>query len=179
MTKLIFALILILFFSGCVIFENTPVDTPPDKISLELGCANEGEQMREYDKYLPNFCCEGLDPMLGGYNPNDCNQFFIGDISTCSDCGNGICESENQENNCTCPEDCTGEEKPCIQDFQPINVDEGEVCCHGLVPRKAGYFDENCGWEETATSKVRCLACGNNYCDNYTENKCNCPEDCG
>ena len=68
-------------------------------------CANAGEQMRYYDTYLPNSCCEELDPMLT-YNPTDCHEPFIGDIQTCSDCGNGICESENQENDCSCPVDC-------------------------------------------------------------------------
>ena len=177
MRLLILILILLFFISGCIISENK-VSNENSLVQKDLGCAEKGEKMRPYDDYFPGECCEGLDPVMGGYNPDDCHEPFIGDIYTCSDCGNGVCETEYHENVCSCPEDCTGEEKPCIQDFQSINVDEGEVCCYGLVPRKAGYFDENCGWEETAVSTIRCLACGDNYCAT-AENKCNCPEDCG
>ncbi len=55
-------------------------------------------------------CCKGLSGMVDGCMENDCNcqqpLFAPGGLVICSHCGNGLCDKNNNENHCNCPEDC-------------------------------------------------------------------------
>jgi hypothetical protein len=72
-------------------------------------CANEGDKVRESGAGFPTKCCSNLKPMYG-YAREDCSLPGIeGDIGKCSNCGNDICETKNNENKCNCPEDCSAQ----------------------------------------------------------------------
>ena len=69
-------------------------------------CAKEGERVRAAGTSFPVSCCSNLKAMLG-YAQEDCNApGLTGDIGVCSNCGNGNCETQNNENKCNCPDDC-------------------------------------------------------------------------
>lgn len=73
----------------------------------EFTCGNEGQIVGAAK--LPTTCCEGLK-RISGSDINDfdenCNLISVGGLQICSNCGNNICEPENWENKCNCPEDC-------------------------------------------------------------------------
>lgn len=77
-----------------------------NNIESSLPCAKEGERVRASGAGFPKNCCSNLKAMYG-YKQEDCNTPEIpGDIGICSNCGNNICEAQNNENKCNCPEDC-------------------------------------------------------------------------
>ena len=52
-------------------------------------------------------CCSGLKGMAKLKWQGECIKYPPpGAGATCSDCGNGICDQQNNENECNCPEDC-------------------------------------------------------------------------
>lgn len=55
-------------------------------------------------------CCEGLSEMWNTCAEDDCacqHSFSaLGGLGVCSDCGNSICDRNNNENYCNCPNDC-------------------------------------------------------------------------
>jgi len=82
-----------------VVNEVKIVKASPD----ETDCGKEGETQP------PEVCCQGLKA-LSAYSVDkngNCEPAFTG-LQVCSNCGNGICESEHLsiESKCNCPEDC-------------------------------------------------------------------------
>jgi len=70
-------------------------------------CAREGERTGACVGCIQK-CCKGLEEMnLQAYN-DECVWVPPppGFGATCSNCGNGICDIQNNENKCACPEDC-------------------------------------------------------------------------
>lgn len=55
-------------------------------------------------------CCKGLSEMWNTCEEDDCgcqHSFPVtGGLGICSNCGNGICDKDNNENHCNCPDDC-------------------------------------------------------------------------
>ncbi len=66
---------------------------------VEMACREGGQPIGM------SSCCEGLT-MIDNYEVDENGecQLLIGGYSTCSDCGNSVCEE--WENYCSCPEDC-------------------------------------------------------------------------
>lgn len=69
-------------------------------------CGTEGMSIPT----MAESCCEGFSEMWNTCPENDCeceNSYpSLGGLGICSNCGNGICERNNNENHCNCPEDC-------------------------------------------------------------------------
>ena len=176
MKKLQIALLLglIIVFAGCSV-DSIEKDNSESESSSQ--CAAEGERMRADGAGFPTECCEGLSPILKNRPcPDDQQYADIGDIFTCVACGNGVCDTKLGENKCNCPNDCTGSEKPCVEYYQV--PEEDDICCDGMKPTEIGAFNEDCSKNPALTYKTVCLYCGNGFCDEKTEDKCNCPEDC-
>ena len=67
-------------------------------------CAKEGESVGSCVGCKK--CCQGLQPMdYLKYNSECVNSPMPGG-GVCSNCGNGICDEKNNEDECNCPEDC-------------------------------------------------------------------------
>lgn len=93
------------------------VETKPT--SVESFCAKAGERsVSNFDmtkgKTNPNIdkkdCCSGLKNIAdkqptANNNQNICGQVLGKSYDLCSPCGNGICDSQ-YEDQCNCPEDC-------------------------------------------------------------------------
>jgi len=152
-----------------------------DNVQSSLSCAKEGERVRASGAGFPEKCCSNLKAMYG-YAQEDCNApGLTGDNGTCSNCGNGICETQNNENKCNCSEDCKGEEAPCIDYFQNITDESKQVCCGKFKPLKIALYQNDCSIVPNSSPvEIKCMNCGDGHCDQgvYLENKCNCPEDC-
>lgn len=70
-------------------------------------CANEGGSAGTLNS--PEFCCSGLKLMegwSGGYDGDCALTPTSTDTKICSNCGNLVCDINNGENKCNCPEDC-------------------------------------------------------------------------
>ncbi|MBN1386421.1 hypothetical protein JW968_05615 [Candidatus Woesearchaeota archaeon] len=168
----IFILLMISIISiGAFVIRNKP--------SVK-SCSSEGNTIP-----IPNeICCNGLKPIngQGGYQGECPGPISIGGLSICAPCGNGVCNTEHEENKCNCPEDCTGEEKPCIRDYQTVDLDNSESCCPGLKAIKIAHYEKDCSVTPSTigASRMACFKCGDGNCDGgvYLENDCNCPEDC-
>lgn len=161
-------------------------------------CVGEGESYNHVDTHNLS-CCPGLTGIVADEVPlevageefrDDANErgcvnigsFHSSATLTCMDCGNGECEEP--ENRCNCPEDCSNENETCAEEGEYINPSPGfnpdypDECCEGLTPTGA-YDPETCE-QLIGTPYAKCIACGDGICENSTtENKCNCPEDCG
>ena len=76
----------------------------------DLGCAAESETVGPAG--MPKLCCEGLTSMggfRGGYQ-GECDVLPPPTgINTCSNCGDGYCDTYNGENKCNCSQDCQKE----------------------------------------------------------------------
>jgi len=69
-------------------------------------CAREGESIGTCAGCIGK-CCQGLKPMVNlKYNDKCVDLPAPGSSGVCSNCGNGICDGENNEDECNCPEDC-------------------------------------------------------------------------
>ena len=96
-------------------------------ICVDTGCVKDGGSfsgaVRDAD-HMANKCCIGLKRVTASkYYDENCNidnLLWGGSMSTCSDCGNGICES--WENRCNCSEDC--EEESNTSDWQTYRNEE-------------------------------------------------------
>ena len=147
-----------------------------------LSCAKEGQQMRDDgpNGYFSPRCCEGLNPMYNvGFKGNCSAPSLPGDIAICSNCGNGICNSETNEDKCNCPEDCAAKLE-CVGEGETFGgwTAELDYCCEGLNSTYQGYFagdDGKC--IVGADFESMCTKCGNGVCGSG-ENKCNCYADC-
>jgi hypothetical protein len=145
----------------------------------DLSCAKEGEEI-SHD--IQNFdeCCTGLSEIRNYEIENDKCLITLG-VTTCSNCGNGVCGLG--ENKCNCPEDCNSE---CVKKGEYVDTfsKDSFECCSGLVKISASPpMDKDCnpiipegstGYEPGWT----CLPCGDGICEKEIENTCNCPEDC-
>lgn len=122
-TKFVILIILIISISIGAVYiyslKNTEVSinkTPEleenDKISLSknleqpIQCAQEGESIGTCVNCMPK-CCENLNPMPNLKYDGVCTNLPApGSGATCSACGNNICDTQNNEDECNCPEDC-------------------------------------------------------------------------
>jgi hypothetical protein len=105
-------------------------------------------------------CCEELG--LPYVSKNIGEGFDTGLLSDCNFWGN-----------CTC-----AEEGEFVNPSPGFNSNFPDQCCEGLIPM-GGYDPETCE-QLIGTPYLTCVACGNGICENsITENRCNCPEDCG
>jgi len=100
-------LLLTSFVLALTLFLFTGCRALPTPIVEETDCAQEGETIGALD--TPEFCCSGLKAVggwPGGYE-GDCSlPPPPTGLSVCSNCGNRICNIENGENKCNCPQDC-------------------------------------------------------------------------
>ncbi len=143
-------------------------------------CAKEGERVRASGEGFPANCCSNLKPMYG-YTQEDCSAPGLpGDIGTCSNCGNGVCESQNNENKCNCPEDCNKADKESCEklggkwgrfgaDAPPAGEcnlptkDAGKVCsgsseCEGDCIAELSQSDWNKATNGIVYTKGKCTA---------------------
>jgi len=102
--------------------QQTKVSIPQSPIikpvapttETDSNCAKEGEKIAERgfaerDKDMPERCCDSLKAIggWGGRYQGDCSQLTSpSGRLTCTNCGNNICDINNGENKCSCPEDC-------------------------------------------------------------------------
>ncbi|KKP93823.1 MAG: hypothetical protein UR98_C0002G0062 [Parcubacteria group bacterium GW2011_GWA1_36_12] len=76
--------------------------------NVTTNCANEGERVRVDGQGFPAICCLNLKPMYGSDREDCALPDMPGDIGVCSNCGDGVCEPQNNENKCNCSQDCSG-----------------------------------------------------------------------
>lgn len=105
------------------------------KYRKDLPCKKAGEGVSVSE------CCEGLKPLDNMIVQDNQCVVIVGGWTTCSDCGNNICE--NWENMCNCPEDCN------IPDASGGPVKYGQcgddVCDNGEnTPSYPYYCPEDC-----------------------------------
>ncbi len=136
---IILTIISILVLSGC---------TRPAGI-ITADCAQEGERFSVvYKEEHPETCCEGLTEWESGHDTSisvadkcyDTGLMSGYPVGTCINCGNGVCEE--QENPCNC-EDCIGKDK---SNFKTVE----EFCEKG--------FESYCRHEEPMTEEL-CSLC--------------------
>lgn len=84
---------------------------PVQSIEVNDDCGKEGDSLcvgsvaNEVGCYRK--CCSGLKPMLSLKYSGACvSTPAPGMPASCSNCGNGICEKNNGEDECSCSEDC-------------------------------------------------------------------------
>ena len=108
---ILLAVVILVVITGAVFVFTTNKPTKQnnnffDNVQSFLSCAKEGEGVRASGAGFPRGCCSGVKAMYG-YAQADCSAPGLpGDIGTCSICGNGSCETRNNEHKCNCPEDC-------------------------------------------------------------------------
>jgi len=139
-------------------------------------CINEGVNMRYYkdSKILESDlkCCPGIG-QIKPWHPNleQYDNSGLKIIGHCtSKCGNGICDKNESTYNC--PQDCTD----CLEEGEYQKFDNTLLCCNGLNetrPKDSVYLESG-----NSISKLCTAKCGNNICDQKTEDQTNCPEDC-
>jgi len=159
--------------------DEVVLDIPGDQVQANVvikslsrdTCADLGEEIspNEYNKGIE--CCSGLNRIYTSRyhfpcdTPGVCeNECSIPPPTSdedpwwqCTQCSNGICESEYGENKCNCPEDCI----VCPALSPPLCLD-GRLISSGT--------DENgCSLGSTC--------CGNNVCQGVETSE-NCPKDC-
>lgn len=77
-----------------------------DNKQSSLLCANEGESIGTCVGCVTK-CCDGLKGMAHLKYDDECIELPApGSGSICSKCDNGICDKQNNEDECNCPEDC-------------------------------------------------------------------------
>ena len=180
-TIIILTLVLIIIFTLNKSATPNPLNTGTER--SYKNCAKEGETIGAQG--MPETCCPGLKPVggwPGGYQ-GDCSiPPPPTGLSICAKCGDDICDTYNGENKCNCPEDCTGDEKHCIRNYQTVKINNSESCCPGLKAIKIAHYEDDCSVTPSTVgaSRMACFKCGDGHCDEgvYLENKCNCPEDC-
>lgn len=170
-------IVIILLFFAWVIFKHGGAT------KNLFTCAKEGGTIGTSE--MPSKCCAGLKAVsgIGGFT-GDCSSSYAppGGLSTCSNCGDGICNSSVSEDKCNCPEDCATKEgtslEKCAGAGQAID-EEKKKCCPSLKAINPYVSPENCpkNSEDIASNAIVCSLCGNGICAGI-ENKCNCPEDC-
>lgn len=116
MKNILIAFVLVTTFSAGILYlfqkEKTEPQIPQtdveekNEISLPPLCAKEGENIGSCFGCMAE-CCENLKALPALKYDGVCVDIPApGSGSTCSDCGNGICDSQNKEDECNCPEDC-------------------------------------------------------------------------
>jgi hypothetical protein len=99
-------------------------------------CGVQGQTINFANPLTPNECCEDLDDVNTQDSVSVSDECYWdgkesgSPVSTCSDCGNGICE--DVESVCGCSEDCVGKGKSDFNTVQEF-CDEGyDEYCEGL-----------------------------------------------
>ncbi len=123
MKNLLLFFVLLPLLTGCALQNN-------NSITSWSICSTPGESFSSVrPKYSKN-CCKGLKEWQSGMD----TRISIGDkcyetmnesgnpVGICLNCGNGICEKN--ENVCNCPEDCNAKnsEYKTIKDFCGSNI---------------------------------------------------------
>ncbi len=104
-------------------------------------------------------CCPGLRPSSDAVETKDgCAVVTCG--SVCLPCGNGICD--DNENRCSCPEDCGKMDIPCQPEMR-----DADYCIAEYRPV--------CGFKGDGSSETysnMCNACKNSEVDYFQEGEC-------
>ena len=111
---------------------------PKPQPEENTNCANRGERISNLTDELYNSCCTRLTAWDAGTNTkisigNQCYESGVQggkEFGICIDCGNTICE-EN-ENACSCPEDCTNGENSQYATAEAFCEDWKLNCQHEL-----------------------------------------------
>jgi hypothetical protein len=104
--------ILFLVLIGGILYSVTSKTTTSqgddffDTVQPSVSCAKEGEEIGTCVGCMTQ-CCDGLKGMADLKNNNECIRFAApGSTAMCSKCGNSTCDTQNNEDECNCPEDC-------------------------------------------------------------------------
>ena len=163
-------------------------------------CIKAGEEMspKEYDQGAR--CCSGLKriptsryvypcdtPGKLACDENGCKitppTSFEEPSSQCTPCGNGVCETEHDENRCNCPEDC---KEKCADDGERVyykpNFGPTRCCSKNAGVKPSSFLDGSICIAPDDGSLGTCvqnwwLTCGDGECGK-DEDKCSCSEDC-
>jgi len=105
-TSAIIVLVLAIIIGIVSLVKEKPItfELPDDEISQSVPCASEGETIGSQG--MPFTCCSGLKPVGGPGGYTGVCPPPPGGLSTCSNCGDGVCNSNTEENKCNCAEDC-------------------------------------------------------------------------
>ena len=96
MKKIALLILSLSIMTGCT--QTHPSDS--------IECAKEGEVPGICVGCIPK-CCDGLKKMVKLKYNGECTIYAAPSASgPCSNCGNGICDELNNEDECNCPEDC-------------------------------------------------------------------------
>jgi len=99
---IIVAFAVVIFFGWLAINWKTNLQA----VKSNVTCAKEGETIGSCANCVQQ-CCGGLKAMARLKNGDKCINFPApGSGATCSKCGDGICDKQNNEDECNCPEDC-------------------------------------------------------------------------
>ena len=81
-----------------------------DNVQSSQSCGKEGDQLCNGSLIDPDCikkCCAGLKEMVKLNYGGTCVRISVPGASfACSKCGNGVCDTKNEEDSCSCPEDC-------------------------------------------------------------------------
>jgi hypothetical protein len=109
MKKFIIVLIPVLTIVGSIYFLSKKSQT---KLNQDVTCAMEGESLGSCVGCKVS-CCDGLTALNHSKIDGKCTNFTPDGFAVpCSNCGNGVCDFDNGEDDCNCLQDCKGVEKP-------------------------------------------------------------------
>ena len=137
-------------------------------------CIRRGEHVFPWDPNGPR-CCDGLRP--SGISEIDAvtGECVVMDgAMVCLACGDGVCDRDEDE--CSCPEDCSEDCVPAGGSVFPWDPSYG-VCCPGLRAASVMELDPTTGECQPLVGGAVCIACGDGICG-PGEGPCNCPVDC-
>lgn len=81
-----------------------------DNIQSSQACGKESDHLCNGSLVDPDCikrCCAGLKAMVQLKYGGACVHAPIpGALVACSKCGNGVCDTKNEEDECSCPDDC-------------------------------------------------------------------------
>ncbi len=105
------------------------------KEKAPASCGKLGEQVSEvYRDEYPEKCCAGLTAWGSGMDTRvsvetqcyETGKVSGSPVSTCINCGNGVCE--DSEDVCNCPDDCTNGENSDYTTLQSFCAAYGQFC---------------------------------------------------
>ncbi|MFH1444435.1 MAG: DUF4215 domain-containing protein [Candidatus Peregrinibacteria bacterium] len=185
---------------GCICLPCSSSSSSSSQSSLF--CATTGKLVYVSPSMGPTTCCSQFDSIkrLSWFAGNRCYSPINSVIGTCvrgwdEICGNGSCDT-NDEDQCTCPEDCHGSAPSCGdgQVVSPEQCDDGnqwtdDGCSHPDCQVESGWIcsgsPSQCTRIASSSSSARPV-CGNGIregseeCDNGSANGLNfsCGRDC-
>ncbi len=136
--------------------DDALVDDRPDDEPVEGPCRDEDAGCTPFGPP----CCEGLRAVSDASEiEGGCAAVTCGSI--CRPCGNGVCD--DNENKCSCPEDCGKVDYTC-----PAETRGAQFCIAEYLP-VCGYTSEG---TQIQTYSNSCNACKNSEVDYFQEGEC-------